>query len=789
MYVIKRSGLCEPMHYDKITSRVERLCYRLHPVVDPSMVAKKVIANITSGITTSNIDQLSADECVNMSYVHPDYGKLAARIAISDLHKNTDKLFSDAMSKLSHMLAPEVMEIIMNNKDRLDSAIVHGRDYDLLSYFGFCTLMKSYLLRSENRDKVIERPQHMFMRVAVGIHRDDIDRVIETYDLMSAGYFTHATPTLYFSGTKLNQMSSCFLMKVPDDLFGIYSMLLDAAMVSKRAGGLGVCISDVRAKDTPIVSTNGASNGIVPMLRVWNATARYVDQGGGKRPGSFGVYIEPWHADIVSFLELRKNNGAEDERARDLFLALWIPDLFMKRVESNGMWSLMCPHKCPGLVDSYGEKFEQLYEEYERKEMYNVQMPAEELFNMILESQAESGVPYMLYKDACNRKSNQKNLGTIRCSNVCTEIIEYVSDDETAVCNLASVCLQMFWNSDTRQFDYKKLHDVIKVMTVNLNRVIDLNSYPTEKTRRSNMRHRPIGIGVQGLAKLFMKMRIPYESEEATSMNKLIFETIYHAALESSCELAKKEGPYETFAGSPFSQGILQFDMWDVVPDSKRYDWDEMRENVKKYGVRNSLLTTCMPTASTAHIMNNTESFEPVTSCIFMRKTLSGDFIVIADEMVSMLMERGLYSESLAHRIIAAKGMIGEMKEIPDDIREIFKTAWEIKRSKYIDMSADRGPYIDQSQSLNVFMRSPSYASLTKMHFYGWKKGLKTGMYYLHSRPKLAAMNIAGFLAELSSGARFDSDGRLVVKNKNVDEQKPDIQHFGVCSINGSCDG
>jgi ribonucleoside-diphosphate reductase alpha subunit len=578
-------------------------------------------------------------------------------------------------------------------------------------------------------------------------------------------------------------------MKIPDNLFGIYTMLRDAAMISKCAGGLGVCISDVRAEGTPILSTNGRSNGIVPMLRVWNESARYVDQGGGKRLGTFGVYIEPWHADIYDFLTLKTNTGKNDGKTRDLFLALWVPDLFMRRVESDGVWSLMCPKKCPGLVDSYGDKFDALYEEYESKGMYNKQIKARELFKKIVDSQVETGIPYMLYKDACNQKSNQKNLGTIRCSNVCTEIIEYTSDKETAVCNLASVCLPMFLSDG--KFDYDKLHSVVKVITVNLNRVIDLNNYPTKKTRRSNMRHRPIAIGVQGLAGLFMKMRIPYESDVAVEMNKMIFETIYHGALEASCELAQRDGPYETFAGSPYSQGVLQFDMWGVVPDSKRYDWKDMREKVKTFGVRNSLLTTCMPTATTAQIMNNTESFEPITSCIFMRRTLSGDFVVIAEELVDMLLERGLYSENMAHKIIAAKGMIGGIDEIPGDIREIFKTAWEVSRPKYIDMSADRGAYIDQSQSLNIYMRSPTEDSVRKMHFYGWKKGLKTGMYYLRSQSKLDSMSISKFLAASSDGknARF-SGNDLIVNNKNVeDEEKPPVQEYGSCSINGSCDG
>jgi ribonucleoside-diphosphate reductase alpha subunit len=725
---------------------------------------------------------------------------LAARIAISDLHKNTEKSFSAVIETFAnmvlkdgtvgYMISDEVVDIVRRNKERLDSAIIHDRDYTLLSYFGLCTLMHGYLLRNEDRSKILERPQHMFMRVAVGIHREDIDRVIETYNLMSTGYFTHATPTLFFSGTKLNQMSSCFLMKVSDSLYSIYTMLRDAAMISKCAGGLGVCISDVRAEGTPIYSTNGKSNGIMPMLRVWNESARYVDQGGGKRMGTFGIYIEPWHADIFDFLTLKKNTGAESDKTRSLFLALWVPDLFMKRVESDGMWSLMCPKKCPGLVDSYGDKFERLYEEYESKHMYNKQVKARVLFNEIISSQIETGVPYMLYKDACNQKSNHKNLGTIRCSNVCTEIIEYTSDKETAVCNLASVCLPMFLVDG--KFDYSKLHDVVKVMTVNLNRVIDLNNYPTKRTKRSNMRHRPIAIGVQGLAGLFMKMRIPYESDDAIRINKMIFETMYHAALEASCELAERDGAYESFVGSPYSEGILQFDMWGVVPDSKMYDWDDMRVRVRK-GIRNSLLTTCMPTATTAQIMNNTESFEPITSCIFMRRTLSGDFVVIAEELVEMLMERGLYSERMAHKIIAAKGMLGEMEDIPADIKEIFKTSWEVKRSKYIDMSVDRGAYIDQSQSLNIYMRSPNHDTVTKMHFYGWKKGLKTGMYYLRSQSKLDSMSISKFLAASSDGknARFNSDGHLLVNDQEVkeDEKKPPVQEYGSCSINGSCDG
>jgi len=743
MYVVKRDGRKESVKFDKITARITKLCYSLNSdYVDAAAVAQKVIQGVRDGIQTTELDNLAAETAATMTVKHPDYALLASRIAVSNLHKNTEKSFSKTMELLykyidpksgeeAQLLADDVYEVIEKNAELLDSTIIYDRDYNF-DYFGFKTLEKSYLLRLNG--KPAERPQHMYMRVAVGIHKTDINAAIDTYHLLSEGWFTHATPTLFNAGTPKPQMSSCFLLTMKEDsIGGIYDTLKQCAKISQSAGGIGLAIHDVRAKGSYIKGTNGSSNGIVPMLRVFNDTARYVDQGGGKRKGSFAVYLEPWHDDVFDFLDLRKNHGAEDLRTRDLFLALWIPDLFMKRVEDDAMWTLFCPNEAPGLADCWGEKFEALYDKYEKEGRGRRTMRARDIWSKILDSQIETGTPYMLYKDAANGKSNQQNLGTIRSSNLCTEIIEYTAPDEVAVCNLASLALPKFVNLEDKVFDHKTLFDVTYTATKNLNKIIDGNYYPVAEARNSNMRHRPIGLGVQGLADTFVLLRMPFDSDEAKKLNSEIFETIYYAALCASKDLAKELGYYETFPGSPISKGVFQQDMWNVTP-SARWEWDVLREEVIKYGVRNSLLLAPMPTASTAQILGNNECFEPFSSNMYIRNVLSGSFPVVNKYLLVDLVHLGLWNDDMKNKIMGQNGSIQNIDEIPDNIKALYKTVWEIKQKDLLDMAADRGAFIDQSQSLNVFIDQPNHAKLTSMHFYGWKKGLKTGMYYMRTK-------------------------------------------------------
>ncbi|KAK6060939.1 ribonucleoside-diphosphate reductase, alpha subunit [Cooperia oncophora] len=738
----------ETVHFDKITARIQKLSYRLNmDYVDPVLVAMKVIGGLYKGVSTVELDNLAAETAASMTTQHPDYAILAARIAVSNLHKKTGKVFSEVMEKLynfhhpltgehSPMISEETYDIIMRHAERLNSAIVYDRDFSY-TYFGFKTLERSYLLKINK--EVAERPQHMLMRVAIGIHGEDIDAAIETYNLMSERYFTHASPTLFNAGTKWPQLSSCFLLTMSEDsIAGIYDTLKQCALISKSAGGIGLNVHNIRATGSLIAGTNGTSNGLIPMLRVYNNTARYVDQGGNKRPGAFAIYLEPWHADIFEFVALKKNTGPEEERARDLFYALWIPDLFMKRVERDEDWSLMCPHESPGLHECWGEEFDELYTKYEAEGRYRKQVKARKLWEHIVSSQIETGTPYILYKDACNRKSNQQNLGTIKCSNLCTEIVEYSSKDEVAVCNLGSIALNRFVTED-KKFDFKKLHEVAKVLTRNLNKIIEVNYYPVEEARRSNFRHRPIGLGVQGLADAFMLMRYPFTSPEARDLNRRIFEVIYYAALEASCELAEKYGPYETYEGCPVSKGMLQFDMWNVKP-TDQCDWDTLREKIKKHGVRNSLLIAPMPTASTAQILGNNESIEPYTSNIYSRRVLSGDFQIVNPHLLKDLVDLGLWDDDMKNQLIANNGSIAKIAGIPDHIKRLYQTVWELPQKDIIEMAADRGAFIDQSQSLNIHIARPSYASITSMHFYGWKKGLKTGMYYLRTKPAVNAV-------------------------------------------------
>tara|TARA_B100000683_G_scaffold277060_1_gene333642 strand:- start:225 stop:2531 length:2307 start_codon:yes stop_codon:yes gene_type:complete len=740
MYVVKRDGRRESVKFDKITARIKKLCYGLNPLVTPEKVAMKVIEGLYDGVTTSELDNLAAEVAATNTITHPDYALLASRIAVSNLHKNTKKSFSETITDLYEYVDPktnekaplisdEVYDIIKKNADIFDSTIIYDRDFRY-DFFGFKTLERSYLLKLNG--EVAERPQQMLMRVAVGIHKKDIDSAIETYNYMSEGWFTHATPTLFNSGTPKPQMSSCFLLTTKEDsIAGIYDTLKQCAQISQSAGGIGLSIHDIRASGSYIRGTNGTSNGVVPMLRVFNDTARYVDQGGGKRKGSFAIYVEPWHADIFDFLDLKKNHGKEEQRARDLFYALWIPDLFMRRVQENGDWTLMCPNECPGLSEAYGKKFEKLYNKYESEGKGRKKIKAQELWFKILESQIETGTPYMLYKDAANEKSNQKNLGTIKSSNLCTEIIEYTAHDEVAVCNLASIALPKFVVDG--KFDHEKLFNVTYRVTKNLDKVIDANYYPVPEARNSNMRHRPIGIGVQGLADAFILMRHAFDSPEAKQLNKEIFETIYYAALTASKDLAIENGPYETWKGSPISKGVFQFDMWKVKP-TDRWEWDLLREEVKKHGVRNSLLLAPMPTASTAQILGNNECFEPYTSNIYTRRVLSGEFIIVNKHLLRDLVKLGIWNDRLKNKLMASNGSIQKIDEIPDNIKELYKTAWEISQKEILDMAADRGAYIDQSQSLNIFMENANFAKLTSMHFYGWKAGLKTGMYYLRTK-------------------------------------------------------
>lgn len=747
MFVIKRDGHKESVKFDKITARIHKLCYGLDPIVDSTMVAMKVIEGLYDGVTTSELDNLAAEVAAANTVKHPDYALLASRIVVSNLHKNTEKSFAATIKNLyeyvdpktgenASLIAEDVYKIIEENAQVLDSTIIYDRDFNY-DYFGFKTLERSYLLKLDG--VVAERPQQMLMRVSVGIHKDDIQSAIDTYNMMSQGWFTHATPTLFNAGTPKPQMSSCFLLTTKEDsIAGIYDTLKNCAQISQSAGGIGLAIHDIRAKGSYIKGTNGTSNGIVPMLKVFNDTARYVDQGGGKRKGSFAMYMEPWHADIMDFLDLKKNHGKEEQRARDLFYAMWIPDLFMERVESNGTWTLMCPNECPGLSDSHGADFKKLYEQYEKEGKGRKTIKAQELWFKILESQIETGTPYMLYKDAANGKSNQQNLGTIKSSNLCTEIIEYTAPDEVAVCNLASIALPKFVTEEGT-FDHNRLFDIAYQVTFNLNRIIDYNYYPVEEARKSNMRHRPIGIGVQGLADAFILMRYPFDSEEARKLNSEIFETIYYGAMTASKDLAKKEGPYETYKGSPVSKGIFQFDMWNVKP-SNRWEWDVLREEVKEHGVRNSLLLAPMPTASTAQILGNNECFEPYTSNIYTRRVLSGEFIIVNKHLLKDLVKLGIWNDNLKNKLIAANGSVQNINEVPDNLKLLYRTAWEISQKSILDMSADRGAFICQSQSLNLFMPSPTFSKLTSMHFYGWKKGLKTGMYYLRTKAASAAI-------------------------------------------------
>jgi ribonucleoside-diphosphate reductase alpha chain len=779
MLVIKRDGRRESVRFDKITARIENLCYELDPkFIQPIEVAKKVIDGLYDGVTTTELDNLAAEVCASLTVKHPDYAILAARIAISNLHKTTSQSFSNTMKRLytyvnpvtgenAALIDPEVYGIIKKNAARLDEAIDYKRDFDY-DYFGFKTLERSYLIRLSG--KVVERPQHMLMRVAVGIHKEDINAALETYNLLSEKWFTHATPTLFNAGTPKPQLSSCFLLTMKDDsIDGIYDTLKQCAKISQSAGGIGLSIHHVRAKGSYIKGTNGVSNGIVPMLRNFDMTARYVDQGGGKRKGSFAIYLEPWHADIKDFLELKRNHGKEEMRARDLFYALWIPDLFMKRVEQNKDWSLFCPNEAPGLSDCHGEEFERLYEKYEREGKARETIKAQELWFEVLESQIETGTPYMLYKDAANGKSNQKNLGTIKSSNLCTEIIEYTAPDEVAVCNLASLALPKFvtMGPDGKLFfDHNKLYEITKVATRNLNKVIDVNYYPVEEARRSNFRHRPIGLGIQGLADAFIMLRMPFDSPEAKGLNEDIFETIYFAAVETSMELAKVQGTYETYGGSPASKGILQFDMWGVTPKSNRYDWSDLKEKVKKYGMRNSLLVAPMPTASTSQILGNNECFEPYTSNIYTRRTLSGEFIIVNKHLMKDLIQIGLWNDNMRNKLISTNGSVQSVPEIPQHIKDIYKTVWEISQKVIIDMSADRGAYICQSQSMNIFMQDPNFGKLTSMHFYAWKKGLKTGMYYLRSQAASAAIKFTVDKSQLAQPNTAASPAEVANKEK-----------------------
>jgi ribonucleoside-diphosphate reductase alpha chain len=749
MYVVKRDGRKEQIMFDKITARVRKLCYGLNELVDPLKVAMRVIEGLYDGVTTSELDNLAAEVAATMTTAHPDYARLAARISVSNLHKNTKKTFSDVMEDLhkyvnprtgkdAPLLSDEVYNVIMENKDRLDSTIIYNRDFGY-DYFGFKTLERSYLLKLNGQ--IAERPQHMLMRVSIGIHLNDLDAAIETYELMSKKYFTHATPTLFNSGTPKPQMSSCFLLTMKDDsIDGIYDTLKQTAKISQSAGGIGLAIHNVRATGSYIAGTNGTSNGIVPMLQVFNDTARYVDQGGGKRKGSFAIYIETWHADIFDFLDLKKNHGKEEMRARDLFYAMWTSDLFMKRVQEDGDWTLMCPNECPGLPEVHSEEFEALYTKYEAEGKGRKTIKARELWEKILESQIETGTPYMLYKDAANRKSNQKNLGTIRSSNLCTEIMEYTSPDEVAVCNLASIALPMFIKNG--EFDHKELFRITKRVTKNLNRVIDRNYYPVKEAENSNMRHRPIGLGVQGLADTFIKLRLPFTSDEAKKLNQDIFETLYYAAVTASMEEAKADGPYQSYEGSPISKGDFQHNLWNIKDDelSGNWDWEKLRKQVLKNGVRNSLLVAPMPTASTSQILGNNECFEPYTSNIYTRRVLSGEFIVVNKHLLEDLVDLGLWNESLKQDIMRANGSVQGIDVIPQDIKELYKTVWELSMKDIIDMSRQRGYFIDQSQSLNLFLEGATMAKLTSMHFYAWKSGLKTGMYYLRTKSAVDAI-------------------------------------------------
>ena len=786
MYVTKRNGERENVAFDKILRRIKTIGTEVDIKINYSSLAMKVIDQLYSGISTTKIDELSAEQCASLASTHQDYNILAGRIIVSNHHKNTKESFyevmkdlynnSDIHSKHCPVVTKEMFDLVEKHREALENSIVFDRDY-LIDYFGFKTLERAYLMKIKN--KIVERPQHMWMRVSLGIHKDNIDRVLETYEFMSQKYFTHATPTLYNAGTPKPQLSSCYLLAMESDsIGGIYNTLKDCALISKWAGGIGLHIHNVRASGSQIRGTNGTSNGIVPMLKVFNNTAKYVDQGGGKRNGSFAIYLEPWHADIEIFLQMRKNHGDEELKARDLFYALWTPDLFMERVKADGKWTLMCPDECPGLSDVYGDEFKELYEKYEKEERGKKTVNARDLWFQVLDAQMETGTPYLLYKDASNKKSNQQNLGTIKSSNLCSEIVEYSDETETAVCNLASISLTIFVKKDEEEkpyFDFEELHKIAKIVAYNLNQIIDVNFYPTEKTEKSNMRHRPIGIGVQGLADAFFKMNLAFTSDEAQQLNKDIFETIYHAAVETSNEIAisrynivnekrytktvvdtsvyeifndfEKEmwslmdenkttvGSYSTFEGSPMSKGVFQFDMWNVTPSS-RYNWEELRTSVMTYGIRNSLLMAPMPTASTSQILGNNECIEPITSNIYSRRTMAGEFVLANKYLMKDLMDLELWNEKIKNNIIANNGSIQQIPMVPEHIREKYKTVWELPMRKLIDMAADRGAYICQSQSLNLWLEDPNYNNLTSMHFYSWSKGLKTGIYYLRRRAR-----------------------------------------------------
>lgn len=757
LYVLKRDGRREPVYFDKITARIASMLSIQPPLsaanVDATLVAQKVVQGVFPGVKTTELDALAAETAAYMSTTHPDYARLAARIAISNLQKQTSSSFVDTMRRLhryvnpkthkaSPLVADDVMSVIEQNAERLEAAIDYDRDF-AYDYFGFKTLERSYLLRID--DGIVERPQHMLMRVSVGIHKLDVASALETYELMSQHWFTHATPTLFNAGTPVPQMSSCFLLAMKDDsIEGIYDTLKQCALISKSAGGIGVSIHNIRATRSYIRGTNGTSNGLVPMLRVFNDTARYVDQGGGKRKGAFAIYLEPWHADIYDFLDLKKNTGKDERRARDLFFGLWVPDLFMERVDADADWSLFCPNEAPGLHECFGAAFVDLYTRYEMEGRARSTVKARALWSKIVEAQIETGTPYMLYKDAANGKSNQQNLGTIKSSNLCCEVTEYTAPDEVAVCNLASIALSQFVRDGA--FDHDKLRLVTKVITYNLNRIIDGNHYPVEEARHSNMRHRPIGIGVQGLADAFIKMRMPFESEAARTLNREIFETIYYAALEASCELAERDRPYHSFMGSPASKGQLQFDLWNVKPESeregsvRRWDWQALRVRIAEHGLRNSLLLAPMPTASTAQILGNNESIEPFTSNLYARRVLAGEFTVINRHLCDDLLRLGLWTPDVRREIIARGGSVQGLACIPADLQQLYKTVWEIKQKALIDMAAERGVYICQSQSLNIHMAAPTAQKISAMHFYGWRSGLKTGMYYLRTRPAADAI-------------------------------------------------
>jgi len=775
MYVIKRDGREERVMFDKITSRIEKLCYGLNQnFVDATAVTMRVISGVYAGVTTIELDNLAAETAAQMATTHPDYAVLAGRIAVSNLHKETEKRFSDVVTALYEYINPKSKKacgmisdfhykIIMKNREEIDAAIVYDRDFKY-SYFGFKTLERSYLLKING--KCAERPQHMLMRVSIGIHGEDLKSALDTYKYLSEHWFTHASPTLFNAATNKPQLSSCFLINMRDDsIEGIYETLKQCALISKTAGGIGLAMHNIRSHGSYIAGTNGMSNGLLPMLRVYNNTARYVDQGGNKRPGAFAIYLEPWHADIYDFLDAKKNHGKDEQRARDLFYALWIPDLFMKRVMSKGKWSLFCPDEARNLSEVWGDEFEKLYESYEAEGLARKTLNAEELWKHIVDCQIETGTPYMVYKDACNRKSNQQNLGTIKSSNLCTEIVEYTSKDEVAVCNLASIALPMFVKKekDGVSYDFKKLYEVSKTVTRNLNKIIDINYYPIPEARNSNMRNRPIGIGVQGLADTFIMMGYAFDQSEARQLNKDIFETIYYGAMEASCELAKAEGSYKTYAGSPVSKGVFQYDMWKVQPSS-RWNWESLKESVRQHGVRNSLLIAPMPTASTAQILGNNESIEPFTSNIYSRRVLSGEFQCVNKHLLNELTERGLWNDDMRLQLIAGHGSVQNIPGVPEELKRIYRTVWEISQKSIIEMAADRAPFICQSQSLNIHIAQPTYAKISSMHFYGWKSGLKTGMYYLRSKPAAAAI-------------QFTVDQtKLTASKKNQEKVKVDLE-------------